>query len=49
MQLNLDDIGGAKELAMYRFYIVSVEDAKEQVETAREVVERVDEYLKTVV
>lgn len=31
------------------FYIVSVEDAREQMETAREVVEKVDKYLQTVV
>lgn len=31
------------------FDIVSVEDAREQMETAREVVEKVDKYLQTVV
>ena len=29
------------------FYIVSVEDAKEQLETAKEVVAMVEQYLKT--
>ena len=29
------------------FYIVSIEDAKEQLETAKEVVTMVEQYLKT--
>ena len=29
------------------FYIVSIEDAKEQLETAKEVVAMVEQYLKT--
>ena len=29
------------------FYIVSIEDAKEQLETAKEVVSMVEQYLKT--
>lgn len=42
MQHNLDDIGGARELAMHRISV-----AKEQLETAKEVVELVERYLKT--
>ena len=52
MPLNLDDIGGAKELAMYRIAaakedLEAAEDAKEQLETAKEVVIMVENYLKT--
>ncbi len=31
----------------HNFYIVSIEDAKEQLETAKEVVALVEQYLKT--
>ncbi len=81
MQPDLDDIGGARELALYRigvakddfasaemnfdnghyrasnnrayyasdyddFYVISVEEAKEQLETAKEVIEMVEKYLQ---
>lgn len=69
MQPKLDDIGGARELAMHRLTVakddltaaeqsfegkhyrasnnrlISVEDAKEHLETAREVVDMVAKYL----
>lgn len=41
MQPDLDDVGGARELAFYR-----IEDAKEQLETAREVVNMVENIYK---
>lgn len=42
MRPDLDDVGGARELAFYR-----IEDTKEQLETAREVVNMVEKYLQT--
>lgn len=50
MQLDLDDKGGAKELAAYRLHTAKedLEDAEEQLRTAEEVVVLVERYLETI-